>query len=63
MGGLRANIFLLYQLMRIMIRASFVAASLRNSFSSEHHQRLAHWADVASGFCFDGVFAFRIIRA
>ncbi len=47
--------------MRIVIRTDLVTAPLRDSFGAIHHQRLAHWADVAGWLGFDRIFTFWIV--
>lgn len=49
--------------MRVMIQAGLIATSLGDCFRAFHHERLAHWTDIAGRFRFDGVLALRIIGA
>lgn len=47
--------------MWVVICTSLVTTSLRDSFGAIHHERVAHWADVAGRTSFDGVFTLWII--
>ena len=44
-----------------MVRTSFLTAAFRNGFRAFHHERAAEFAEGASWFGFDCIFAVRIV--
>ena len=49
--------------MRIVVRAVFVRAAFGDGLGAFHHEGAAHGTNGSGGFCFDGVFACRVVGA